>query len=170
MMMTSDISLLNDPENSYQQFVQQFHDDEGAFDDAFAAAWYKLTARDMGPHARCVGEDVPPPQPWQFPLPPPPPPADLPDFEAVRAALLRAIVEPNPVLPPDHYDGQPYYGALFVRLAWACASTFRSTDYLGGCNGARVRFPPQRDWPVNAALDGALAGKFTSDPTVAGDS
>ena len=157
MMMTSDISLLNDPENSYQQYVQQFHDDEPAFDAAFAAAWYKLTARDMGPHARCVGEDVPPPQPWQFPLPPPPPPTALPDFEQVRAAVLRAIVEPNPVLPPDVYDGQPYYGALFVRLAWACASTFRTTDYLGGCNGARLRFPPQRDWPVNAALDGALA-------------
>ena len=157
MMMTSDLSLLEDPENSYQQYVQQFNEDSAAFDDAFAAAWYKLTARDMGPHARCIGDDVPPPQPWQFPLPPPPPPADLPDFEEVREAVSRAIIEPNPVLPPDEYDGQPYYGALFVRLAWACASTFRSTDYLGGCNGARIRFPPQRDWPVNTALDGALA-------------
>lgn len=62
---------------------------------------YKLTARDMGPHARCVGDDVPPPQPWQFPLPPPPPPTELPNFDDVREAISRAIVEPNPVLPPD---------------------------------------------------------------------
>ena len=144
MMLTSDLSLLNDPEQSYQRYVQQFAEQPEAFDNAFAAAWYKLTARDMGPHSRCFGEDVPPPQPWQFPLPPPPPPAELPDFEQVRDAVRRVMVEPNPVLPPDEYDGQPWYGALFVRLAWACASTFRSTDFLGGCNGARIRFPPER--------------------------
>jgi catalase/peroxidase HPI len=144
MMMTSDLALLNDPEQSYQSYVRQFAEQPEAFDDAFAAAWYKLTARDMGPHTRCVGDDVPPPQPWQFPLPPPPPPLELPNFAEVRDAIERAMVEPNPVLPPDEYDGQPWYGALFVRLAWGCSSTFRSTDFLGGCNGARIRFSPER--------------------------
>ena len=48
MMLTSDISLLNDPLNSYQQYVSEFAEDQEAFDTAFAAAWYKLTARDMG--------------------------------------------------------------------------------------------------------------------------
>jgi catalase (peroxidase I) len=112
--------------------------DSAKFEAMFAHSWYKLTTRDMGPATRCTGDLKPPAQPWQYPLPPPPPPGRLPNFMEVAAAIEAILSVANPVLPPDYYDGVPNYGPLFVRLAWQCASTFRATDYLGGCNGKLV--------------------------------
>merc|ERR1711871_144536 len=137
MMMTSDVSLIHDP--AYLEIVRKFAEDGGAFANAFSHAWYKLTTRDMGPVTRCVGTDVPPAQPFQYPLPAPS--RHHPDFDQV-AADVRASLGDN--------------GPLFVRLAWASASTFRFTDFLGGANGARIRFPPQSEWASNAGLHVAL--------------
>ena len=69
MMLTSDISLLHDPE--YTALVQRFAADSDAFDAAFSAAWYKLTTRDMGPHTRCIGAWSKPPIPGHQPPRPP---------------------------------------------------------------------------------------------------
>ncbi|CBJ33789.1 Catalase decomposes hydrogen peroxide to molecular oxygen and water [Ectocarpus siliculosus] len=137
IMLTSDIALLYDEE--YLALVELFASDLSYLDTAFAAAWYKLTSRDMGQFQRCVGTDVAPPQDFQLPLPEAP--ADLPDTDGAKSAIMSIL------------SSDPSYPALFVTLAWQCASTYRSTDFLGGCNGARIRFSPERDWAGNQGLD-----------------
>jgi len=156
MMLTTDISLLHDPLGQYQQYVKMFATNITNLDEAFSQAWYKLTTRDMGPVTRCVGPFVPPPQPFQNPLPPPP--AMLPKWDEVRAMIRQVMTtDASGILRPDHTpDGKAYYGAVFVHLAWQSASTFRASDYIGGANGARIRFPPQTTWPHNVAMNAAL--------------
>ena len=143
MMLTTDVALMFDPE--YQVYVREFASNLTALSEAFASAWYKLVTRDAGPVERCVGPNVPPPQPFQNPLPPPP--AHLADMENV-AHDIRKLIEKH---ADDHLEQQ------LIRLAYQCASTFRATDYQGGCNGARIRFAPAKDWPINAGLEDTLA-------------
>lgn len=152
MMLTSDVSLLHDPE--YKAIVQQWATDEAAFANAFKHAWYKLTTRDMGPVTRCYGTATPPAQPFQYPLPPPP--AALASADDVRADIRHFMSAANANVTADMVNGAPYYGAMFVKLAWQCASTFRVTDHQGGCNGARIRYPPQSTWAENANMDKVL--------------
>merc|ERR1719483_2075167 len=139
-MLTSDIALLNDPE--YLQIVKYWETDQASFDHAFKHAWYKLTTRDMGPATRCLGNEVPDVQDWQYPLPPPPTP--LSSMDPVKDEII-SILNENPSA----------LGSM-TRLAWRCSSTFRVTDYLGGCNGAKIRLSPQKDWGVNKGVSNAL--------------
>ena len=140
-LLTSDVALKTDPD--YLRIVEEFSGNLEGFDREFARAWYKLTTRDMGPRARCVNADAPEPQDWQFPLP------DLtqspPDFSEVKARLEELL------------DSDARTFGAFARLAWQCASSFRVTDYQGGCNGARLRMAPAADWEVNVNLDLALS-------------
>jgi catalase (peroxidase I) len=141
MMLTTDIALVKDPE--YRKYVEEFAKDEKAFAKAFAEVWYKLVNRDMGPATRLVGPDVAPPQDWQYPLPDPP--SKLADMTAVEKTLTQMLdKEKDPSKTND-----------LVRLAMNSANTFRHTDYLGGCNGARIRF--HLDWKTNEGLDKTCA-------------
>jgi catalase-peroxidase len=138
MMATSDLALLADPE--YRKISERFRDDPAAFADAFARAWFKLLHRDMGPHVRLLGPEVPEPQLWQDPVP-----AGR-QLSADEVATLKQAVLASGLSVSD-----------LVRTAWASAATFRSTDLRGGANGARIALSPQKDWDVNAGAGDVIA-------------
>ncbi|MCI5145977.1 MAG: catalase-peroxidase, partial [Candidatus Electrothrix sp. AR3] len=91
--------------------------------------------RDMGPHARYLGTEVPEEELiWQDPVP-----AvehkliDSGDIKKLKKEILKAGLSVSQL----------------VSTAWASASTFRGSDMRGGANGARIRLAPQKDWEVN---------------------
>jgi catalase (peroxidase I) len=138
IMLTTDVAFVVDVK--YRQHVEEFARDQNAFDRAFADVWYKLTHRDVGPPTRLLGPMIPPPQEWQFPLPDPP--THLADMKSVENTIRSAL--------SNQWSMKP----LLLRLAMNSASTFRHTDYLGGCNGARIRF--HLHWEINDGLDKAI--------------
>ncbi|KFF60810.1 hydroperoxidase [Cryobacterium sp. MLB-32] len=149
-MLTTDIALRADP--AYEAISRHFAEDQDAFADAFARAWFKLTHRDMGPKARYLGPEVPSEKLiWQDPLP-----------EAVGDVI--GVTEIATLKERVLASGLTV--SQLVSTAWASASTFRGSDKRGGANGARIRFEPQRSWEVNnpaqlsivlAALEGIKA-------------
>jgi catalase-peroxidase len=142
MMFTTDIALITDP--AYRKIAERFHQNPEQFEAAFARAWFKLTHRDMGPHGRLLGPEVPAVQPWQDPLPPV-------EHALIAADDLGAIKQK--VLASGLSISQ------LVSTAWASAASFRGSDLRGGANGARLRLAPQKDWAVNqpAELQKVLA-------------
>ena len=152
MMLTSDIALTRDIR--YLDIVYTYAQNPDLFGENFSKAWYKLVTRDMGPITRCVGKDVPPAQPFQYPLPPPS--QVQPDWNSVKDLINKIMTTESSLLPSDKLNKNTWYGAWFVKLAWQCASTFRKSDYLGGCNGARIRFSPQKDWKENFGMEKVL--------------
>ncbi|TFV89655.1 catalase/peroxidase HPI [Blastococcus sp. CT_GayMR16] len=131
-MLTTDLALRVDP--IYEEISRRFLEHPDQFADAFARAWYKLLHRDMGPLSRYLGPWVPEPQLWQDPVP------EV-DTELIGDAEIAALKAT--ILDSGLSTSQ------LVSVAWASASSFRSTDYRGGANGARIRLEPQRNWAVN---------------------
>jgi catalase-peroxidase len=132
MMFTTDMALRMDP--VYGPISKKFHENPKAFEEAFAKAWYKLTHRDMGPYARCLGPEVPPPQLWQDPVPA----LDHELVDAADIAALKAKILASGLTVPE-----------LVSTAWAAAANFRGSDKRGGANGGRIRLAPQKGWEVN---------------------
>jgi catalase (peroxidase I) len=69
---------------------------------------------------------------------------DKPDYVPIRSAIQASI------------DDEPSNLASFATLAVQCSSTFRATDYLGGCNGAAIRYSPQIDWESSEGASDSL--------------
>jgi catalase-peroxidase len=133
MMTTADLSLRFDP--IYEPIARRYLQNPGAFADAFARAWFKLTHRDMGPRSRYLGAEVPKEDLiWQDPLP------------AVNHKLINK--QDIASLKSKILASGLSVSAL-VSTAWASASTFRGSDKRSGANGARIRLAPQKDWEVN---------------------
>ena len=132
-MLTTDLALRMDP--IYEPISRRFLENPDEFADAFARAWFKLTHRDMGPHARYLGPEVPDEELiWQDPIP------------AVNHEL---IDEEDVAALKDKILASGLSVSELVSTAWASASSFRGSDKRGGANGARIRLAPQKDWEVN---------------------
>ncbi|NLF25499.1 MAG: catalase/peroxidase HPI, partial [Deltaproteobacteria bacterium] len=133
IMLTTDLALKEDP--IYNKIAKRFLDNPKEFEDAFARAWFKLTHRDMGPHARYLGSDVPKEVfVWQDPVPP----VDYKLITKDEISKLKLKILKSGLTIPE-----------LVRAAWASAASYRGTDMRGGANGARIRLAPQKDWEVN---------------------
>jgi catalase (peroxidase I) len=138
-MLTTDLALAQD--EGYLPYAQMYANDFDLHNEDFASAWYHLTSADMGPAVRCIGDLVPAePQEFQHSLPPSPSPGDLPNYVPIAEAI------------EAHFADDSDHMASFIQLSYNCAATFRATDYRGGCNGARIRFPPESEWASNAEL------------------
>ena len=133
VMFTTDLAMRTDP--AYEKISRKFLENQDAFADAFARAWFKLTHRDMGPIARYLGPLVPKEQLiWQDPLPKP---------SKVKLSDKKVADLKKVILASGLSTSQ------LVVTAWASASTFRGTDKRGGANGARIALEPQRNWEAN---------------------
>jgi catalase-peroxidase len=132
-MLTTDLSLRFDP--IYEPISRRFMEDQDAFADAFARAWFKLTHRDMGPVVRYLGPEVPSEiLIWQDPVPPATHDlVDAGDIATLKGQILDSGLSVSQL----------------VSAAWASASSFRGSDKRGGANGARIRLEPQSGWEVN---------------------
>ena len=151
IMTDADMAMKMDP--AYREISLRFKEDQAAFEDAFARAWFKLTHRDMGPKARYIGPDVPAEELiWMDPVP-----AGNSDYDvdAVKAKIADAGLSVGDM----------------VATAWDSARTFRGSDMRGGANGARIRLAPQKDWEGNeparlakmlAVYEGIAAGTGAS--------
>ncbi len=136
MMTTADLSLRFDP--IMEPIARSYYKNPKEFQTAFANAWFKLTHRDMGPSTRYLGSEVPKEEfIWQDPIP-------KVDYQLVNDKDIRMIKD---VLKSRLTIRQ------LMSVAWASASTFRTSDLRGGANGARIRLAPQNRWEVNEPVE-----------------
>jgi catalase-peroxidase len=132
MMTDADMALKMDP--GYRKISERFYKDPEYFAEVFAKAWFKLTHRDLGPKSRYLGPDVPKEDLiWQDPIPTVDYTLSESEIEELKVKLLNSGLTRTEL----------------INTAWDSARTFRTSDYRGGANGARIRLAPQKDWEGN---------------------
>ncbi|MCB9309002.1 MAG: catalase/peroxidase HPI [Lewinellaceae bacterium] len=132
IMTDADMAMKMDPE--YRKISEKFYNDFDYFSDVFARAWFKLTHRDLGPKSRYLGAEVPAEDlVWQDPIPTTTYSLSAQEIQDAKKSILNCGV--------SEID--------LINTAWDSARTFRSSDYRGGANGARIRLSPQKFWEGN---------------------
>ncbi len=132
LMTDADMAMKMDPE--YRKISERFYKDPAYFSDVFARAWFKLTHRDLGPKTRYLGSDVPTENLiWQDPIPSVNYQLTENEIAELKTKLLNSGLTASEL----------------ITTAWDSARTFRSSDYRGGANGARIRLAPQKNWQGN---------------------
>merc|ERR1719419_189305 len=135
-MTHGDYVLLDD--ESFRSYIELYAQDMDALYVDFKAAWEKLMNRDMGLRP-CAGNI---PQIIETGI----------DYDAVKYDVIAILPDDDPNAPVNHGT----WGPLMVRLGWHCAGTYRQTDHIGGCNGARIRHAPEAAWGSNKDVHLAL--------------
>ena len=72
-------------------------------------------------------------------------------MEALKRDLVEVMTTSQDWWPADF----GHYGALFIRMSWHSAGTYRIADGRGGAGDGAQRFAPLNSWPDNANLDKA---------------
>lgn len=132
IMTDADMALKIDP--VYRKISKKFQKHPEYFKDVFAKAWFKLTHRDLGPKSRYLGTDAPTENLiWQDPIPTVDYTLTSKEINDLKTKLLNLGLSDSEL----------------INTAWDSARTFRSSDFRGGANGARIRLNPQKNWEAN---------------------